>query len=264
MAIHIRRREFIFTLGGAAAAWPLAARAQQTAMPVIGFLSMPIARAYAVRGRLPPGPERSRLRRGQNVAIEYRWADGQSDRLPALAADLVRRQVAVIVATGHPGGARGQGRDHDDSDRLHHRQRSGQAGLVASLNRPGGNVTGVTSFTVGAGGRSGWSCCTSWCPTATMLACSSIRPIPTAETRNREMLQAAAARLGLQIMFCNASTERDFDAAFATFVRTASRRARVGADPFFNSRQRDKSSRWRPATQCPRSTMSRVCRMPAA
>ena len=101
MATHIRRREFIFTLGGAAAAWPLAARAQQPAMPVIGFLKQRVAPAVRARcGRVPPGPERSRLRRGQNVAIEYRWAEGRSDRLPALAADLVRRRVAVIAATG--------------------------------------------------------------------------------------------------------------------------------------------------------------------
>ena len=146
MTAFIGRREFITLLGGAAAAWPLAARAQQPAMPVVGFLELasdPTRNARLVAA-FRQGLNEAGYIEGQNVAIEYRWAEGQYDRLPALAAELVALQVDVIVASGTSGSPCRQGGHHDDSDRLRDWRRPGRSGLVRSLNRPGGNVTGIT------------------------------------------------------------------------------------------------------------------------
>jgi putative tryptophan/tyrosine transport system substrate-binding protein len=147
----MRRREFIAGLGSAAA-WPVVARAQQPTMPVIGFLSSASPGPYGGRLRaFRQGLSETGFVEGQNVAIEYRWAGGQYNQLPSLVADLVRRQVAIIFASGGTV--------------------SGLAALVTSFNRPGGNVTGV-SFLANAWRRRSWAFCMSWCRQPRLSRCS--------------------------------------------------------------------------------------------
>jgi len=234
-SLPLQRRELITLLGGAAAAWPLTARAQQQAAPVIGLLDQrsPDALADRLRG-FRQGLKDAGFVEGQNAAVEYRWAENQADRLPELAADLVRRQVAVIVA---PAGlapalaAKAATKTipivfviADDPVRL---------GLVASLARPGGNLTGI-NFLSGELTAKRLELLRELMPSATRVAVL-VNPA-NAENPEREV-EAAARSIGLQIQTLNASTVREINAAFATFVRERPDAVFVGLDPFFNSRR---------------------------
>jgi putative ABC transport system substrate-binding protein len=231
----VKRRAFLSLLGGAAVAWPRAARAQQPAMPVIGFLDQrsPDALADRLRG-FRQGLRDAGFTEGQNAAIEYRWAENQVDRLPELAADLVRRQVAVIVAPGGLASALAVKAATttipiafvvaDDPVRL---------GLVASLARPGGNLTGI-NFLGGELTAKRLELLHELVPAATRVAVL-VNPA-NAENPEREV-EAAARAIGLQIQVLNASTIREINAAFATFARERPDALFIGLDPFFNSRR---------------------------
>src|SRR5262245_33762087 len=232
----IRRREFITLLGGAAAAWPLAARAQQPAMPVIGFLDSGSAVAFTARvAAFRRGLSETGYVEGQNAAIEYRWADGQYDRLPGLADDLVRRHVAVIAATGSPNSAQAANAatvstpivfaNGGDPIKL---------GLVRSLNRPGGNLTGVSYFLSELGPKR-LGLLHELVPMATAIAYLANPTDPVTES-DKENLQTAAGALGQQIRVLTASSERDLDAAFATLIQQRSDAILVNNDAFFSSR----------------------------
>jgi len=232
----MRRREFITLIGGAAV-WPLAARAEQAAMPVIGFLSgalpgpfAPFAAAYH-RGLKETG-----YVEGVNMAVEYRWAEGEVDRLPALAAELVRRQVAVIAATGGISSALAAKAATttipivfavaDDPVKV---------GLVASLSRPGGNATGFNFFLAQLGSKQ-LGLLHELVPAAVRVGLLVNPRVPQTETITRDVAAAASA-IGLHVDVVEASESREIEAAFRTLVRNRADALVVGPDPFFAGRR---------------------------
>jgi putative ABC transport system substrate-binding protein len=228
----MRRRAFI-TLVGGAAVWPLSARAQQPAMPLIGYLGAQSPAAFASRVRaFRQGLGETGYAEGRNVAIEFRWAEGQHNRLSALAADLVSRQVAVIVA---PGGAPAALAAKSATTTIPIVFEMGAdpiaMGLVGSLNRPGGNLTGVSSLNVEVTPKR-LEILHELVPTAAVLAVLVNPTSPTADSQLRN-LQAAANTLGLQLHVLHASTERDFDTVFATLLRLRAGGLVVASDTFF-------------------------------
>jgi putative ABC transport system substrate-binding protein len=230
----MRRREFITFLGGAAAIWPLAARAQQPAMPVIGFLNTraPGQDAHLLAA-FRQGLKEAGYVEGQNVAVEYRFAEGRNDRLPAMAADLVRRQVAVIAANG-PAVVAAKAATAAIPIVFSVGLDPVATGLVASLNRPGGNLTGDTILFDEVGPKR-LELMRELIPTAAIVAVLINPAYPTAEVQSRD-LHAAARILGLELRVLHASGERDLDAAFATLVKMRAGALVIGNDSFFNSR----------------------------
>jgi putative ABC transport system substrate-binding protein len=232
MASGIGRRQFISALGGVAVAWPLAARAQQPAMPVIGFLNSLSASAveHLVRA-FRDGLGEAGYVEGRNVAIEYRWAEGQIDRLPALAADLAQRQVAVIVTSG--GNVSALAAKAATSSIPIVSTIGGdpvQEGLVASFNRPGGNLTGATLFAYSAAKR--LELLHELVPKAVTIM-TLFDPSDPAVVLDREAAQAASKTLGLQLRFANAGTVSELEAAFETVARDRPDGLFVGSNPFF-------------------------------
>ena len=230
-----KRREFITLLGGAAAAWPLAARAQQ-AMPVIGFLrSTSLERSMHLVSAFRQGLKEAGYSEGENVTIEYRSAEGQYDRLPELAADLVQRQVKVIVATGGTGPALAVKALTSTIPIVFTGEDPVKTGLVVSLNRPGGNVTGVSVLTTDIGSKR-LGLLHELVPNAATIALLHNPKSPDVE-RHLQDVQAAARGLGKQIRLLNAVNEGEIDAAFVAMARERPDALLLSPDPFLTSRR---------------------------
>jgi putative ABC transport system substrate-binding protein len=234
MASDIGRRKFLATLGGAAAAWPLVARAQQPAMPVVGFLNIASPDGYApMVAAFRQGLKEIGYIEGQSVAVEYRWADGQYDRVSAMAADMVRRQVAVIVANT-PGVLAVKKATTTIPIVFTTPSDPVQIGLVDSLSRPGGNLTGVTQLHVEVGPKR-LEVAHELVPTATLIAVLVNPTNPSTDPQLRN-LQAAARTFGVRLHVVHASNEHDLNTAFASLLQLRAGALVIGTDAFFFSR----------------------------
>jgi putative tryptophan/tyrosine transport system substrate-binding protein len=231
----MRRRAFIAALGGAAA-WPMVGRTQQSSMPVIGYLSVGSPET-SIRYLAPfrQGLAETAYVEGQNVAIEYRWGRGNFDQMPTLAAELVSRQSGC---NRHPHlGICSQGSDGNDTDCRHERWRPVTSGLVAGLNRPGGNLTGVGLFAYSLGAKP-FELLHELIPKAKIIAVL-VNPsnLDSGSKSDAKEVEAAARASNQQIVIVNASNERDFEPSFAAIVQQGAGALLVMADPYFNNRR---------------------------
>jgi putative ABC transport system substrate-binding protein len=236
MIAKLKRREFITLLGGAMAAWPLAARAQQPAMPVIGYLNFgsPESDASRLTG-LRRGLNQSGYVEGRNLVIEYRWAGNQADRLPELAADLVQLRVAVIVSPGVLSTLAAKAATTSIPIVFGISNDPVQLGLVASLNRPGGNLTGFNSVSSELGAKA-LALLHELVPGIATIGFLENPNNPRFEAYYERDVLAAATVIGLKIQVLKASTDREIDAAFVSLVQARTRALLVGGDVLFNSR----------------------------
>jgi putative tryptophan/tyrosine transport system substrate-binding protein len=233
----MRRRDFLTLVGGITATWPLVARAQQPALPVIGFLGSRSANDSALHvAAFRQALSEAGYVEGQTVAIDYRWADGQYDRLPQMAGDLVGRQVSVILANG-PAAHIAKAATKTIPIVFLSGEDPVKFGLVASLNKPGGNITGVTTFNAVLGSKR-VELLHKLVPNAAMLALLVNPRYPSAGSEISET-RAAAHSVGHDLIVLNASTESEMDGAFAKLVQQRVGGLIVTGDPFFVSR-RDK------------------------
>jgi putative ABC transport system substrate-binding protein len=229
----VRRRDFIKVIAGSAAAWQVTARAQQPTIPVIGFLGSSSVDAIRIAA-FRQGLAQVGFVEGRNVAVEYRWAEDRSDRLPAMISDLVHRQVAVIAANGTPAALAAKAANTTIPIVFTTIGDPVQLDLVNSLNRPGGNVTGVTQTNVETAPKR-LQLLHELLPTASVMALLVNPTNPTNAEINTKELQAAARSLGLELHVLNASTERDFDGVFAKLVQLRGGGLVIGGDPLFSS-----------------------------
>jgi putative tryptophan/tyrosine transport system substrate-binding protein len=231
----MRRREFIKVIAGSAAAWPLAAHAQQP-QPVIGFLSSASPQVYSDRLRaFRQGLKEAGYVEGQNVQIEFRWAGAQNDQLPTLAADLVRRQVGVIVAAGGtPSALAAKAATSSIPIVFAIAADPVEVGLVASVNRPGGNLTGVANLNVEVGPKR-LELLREMVPAATTVAVLLDATSPTISDAFLNGLKTAAPTFGLQLQVLRASTEREIEAVFATLQQKRAGALVIGPSTLFNA-----------------------------
>jgi putative ABC transport system substrate-binding protein len=229
----MKRREFITLLGGTAATWPLAARAQQGVLPVIGFLSSASPQVFEARLRaFAQGLKEEGYIEDQNVGVEYRWAGDDDDRLPMLAAELVHHRVTVIAAGGSPSSLAAKAATATIPIVFETASDPVTLGLVASLNRPGGNLTGVTNLNIETGQKR-LELLRELLPAATSIAVLVNPSAPAVTEQFLRALQAAAPALGMQLHVLHASTDRDLDAVIAALRADA---LIIGPYLFFNSR----------------------------
>ena len=233
----MQRREFIMLLGGAAAVWPLAARAQQSALPVVGYISAASAQSYAQQRQLSAflkGLTEAGYVDGRDVTIEYSWAEDRIDRLPAMVADLVHRQVAVIATTTTPAALAAKVATTTIPIVFELGGDPVQLALVPSLNRPGSNVTGVTHTNQQLAPKR-LQLLQELVPTASVMALLVSPAYPTVAETNTKEVQAAARTLGLELHVLNAGTERDFDGVFTKLIQLRAGGLVIGGGAFLIS-----------------------------